>query len=94
MRHNMMSAVCAAMKGEAMKVVWDIEKKVAIPLTNISCFEIDTTDEWCQKSRDEWNGGRYYVVARYTILTGLSAYVYTSDSREECVKFVELLGCQ
>lgn len=56
-----------------MKVVWNLRKDKAIPLSNICCFEINTIDEWCEQSRNKWNGGRYYVTA----------------DKEECVKFIE-----
>ena len=72
-----------------MKVVWNLTKNKAIPLSNICCFEINTIDKWCEQSRNEWNGGRYYVTARYTIVYGDSEIVFTSDDKEECVKFIE-----
>jgi len=72
-----------------MKVIWDLDYVTAIPLNNISCFEIGSTDEWSSQSKKEWKGGRYYVTARYTIYTGTSSRIFSSDSREECIKYIE-----
>lgn len=74
-----------------MKVIWDLDYVTAIPLNNISCFEIGSIDEWCSQSKREWKGGKYYVRARYTICTGASDIVFSSDSREECIKYIELI---
>lgn len=72
-----------------MKVIWDLDKIVAIPKSNIKAFEICTTDEWCKTAKDKWQGGRYYVIARYTICMGDSQRVFTSDSKEDCITFIE-----
>lgn len=72
-----------------MKVIWDLDYVTAIPLNNISCFEIGNIDEWSSQSKREWKGGRYYVTARYTIYTRTSSRVFSSDSREECIKYIE-----
>ena len=44
-----------------MKVVWNLEETVAIPVSNIKEFEVATTDEWSKESKAKWTGGRYYV---------------------------------
>lgn len=76
-----------------MKVIWDYKKITAIPVSNISCFEIETTDEWRKGPREDWKeiweGKRYYVIARYTICTGTSAIVFTADTKEKCIDFIE-----
>lgn len=74
-----------------MKVIWNLEKTVAIPISNIKDLEINNIDEWGKSSKEQWDGGRYYVIARYTVCTGHAERVFTSDSREECEKFIENL---
>ena len=74
-----------------MKVVWNLDKTVAVPVTNIKAAEINWIDEWGKQSKENWNGGRYYVLIRYTVCTGSSMFAFTSDSQEECRKFIENL---
>lgn len=74
-----------------MRVIWSLDKTLAIPVSNIKALEVLTIDEWCKTSKDEWKGGRYYVLARYTICTGASKIVFTSDSKEECMRFIETI---
>ena len=72
-----------------MKVVWSLDKDVAIPVENIKSFEIDTIDEWGEQSIASWDGGRYYVRANFTICTGTHVNVFTADTKEECIDFIE-----
>ena len=72
-----------------MKVVWNLEKTVAIPVSNICAWEIGTTDDWTEKARKEWTGGRFFVIARYVICIGAYEKVFEADSKEECIKFIE-----
>ncbi len=72
-----------------MKILWDLDKLVAIPKSNIKAFEIDNIDQWSKEAKAKWQGGRYYVIARYTICMGNSQRVFTSDSKEDCIAFIE-----
>lgn len=72
-----------------MKIIWDLDKIVAIPKNNIKAFEICNIDKWSKEAKAKWQGGRYYVIARYTIFTGDSKSVFTSDSKEDCITFIE-----
>ena len=72
-----------------MKIIWDLDKLVAIPKSNIKEFEICNIDKWSKEAKAKWQGGRYYVIARYTICVGDSKIVFTSDSKEDCITFIE-----
>ena len=72
-----------------MKVIWNLENEVAIPTNQITSFQIATIDDWSQKSKEGWRGGRYYVIARYAI-TG-NDFVFTSDSKGDCIRFIECI---
>ncbi len=74
-----------------MKVVWGIKEDVAIPVANIKEFEIISTDDWCNQAKENWTGGRYIVKATYTICYGVNTYIYSSDSKEDCRRFIENL---
>lgn len=60
------------------KIVWDIEKKVAIPTDNIKNFEILNSSD-----------SKFCVIARFVICTGNVETVFTSNSLEECQNFIE-----
>lgn len=73
-----------------MKVIWNLEETIAIPVSNIKEFEVATTDEWSKESKAKWTGGRYYVIARYAIgACGNNVRVFTSDFKEDCIQFIE-----
>ena len=72
-----------------MKIIWDLDKLVAIPKSNIKEFEICNIDKWSKEAKAKWQGSRYYVIARYTICTGDFKSVFTSDSKEDCITFIE-----
>lgn len=74
-----------------MKVAWNIEKDIAIPVANIKELRIKTIDDWAVEAKEKWPGGRYYVVASYAICTGANTIVFSADTKDECIRFVEKL---
>lgn len=60
-----------------MKVIYDIDEIVAIPVKNIKEFRIIHSNF------------TYAVEVSYTICSGLKAIVFKADSREECKEFIE-----
>lgn len=74
-----------------MKVVWDLKNKTAIPLHNICVFEIEDNTEMSEADKDKLGIEDYSVIARYQICTGDWRYVFTSNSKADCIHFIDTL---
>lgn len=64
-----------------MKVIWNIDKTIAIPVDKVKSFEI--------YSYKQYNGEPIYkVLAHYTIATGLKEVVFEAKTKEKCMTFI------
>lgn len=62
------------------RILWDIDKIVAIPFDNVKVFNIHSTRK---------NGKDVYqVLAYYVIANGLHAVVFESENKEDCIDFI------
>lgn len=65
-----------------MKIIWNQEQTIAIPYNNIKSFEIN--------HRSNGKGDLiFYVVAHYTILSGLSETLYEAYDKGSCIEFID-----
>ncbi len=66
-----------------MKIIWNLDKTVAIPLNNITHFEINFYETYAKQGNKPW-----VVTARYVIYTGTSEQIFVADSKEECIDYI------
>ena len=71
-----------------MKVIWDLDKTGAIPLTSIKYLRVE---ECNIEYRAAHNLMRYAVYAYHTIVTGQQSIIYTADTKEGCIDFINNL---
>lgn len=74
-----------------MKVVWDLQNETAIPLHHIRVFEIEDNTETSETVKEKLGIKDYAVIARYQVCTGDWRYVFTSDSKSDCIHFIDTL---
>lgn len=67
-----------------MKVIWNIEQTIAIPINNVKTLEIAVYPQS--------NGIRLFKgIAHYTILSGLQEAIYEAEDKGSCVDFINRL---
>ncbi len=74
-----------------MKLVWDLRDEVAIPLHHIRVFEIEDKTDMSETDKEEIGIRDYVVIAKYQIDKGYWEYVFTSDSKADCIHFIDTL---
>ena len=71
-----------------MKVIWNLDMTGAIPLTSIKYLRFEKCD--LQYAANN-NLMKYAVYAYHTIVTGQQSIIYTADTQEDCVDFINNL---
>lgn len=77
-----------------MKMIWNLDKTVAVPLHNIKVFEIEDVEDRSEFARKEWyekKRKRFVVVARYKIVTGMRMEVYSAEDKNSCIDYINNL---
>ena len=74
-----------------MKLVWDLKNEVAIPLHHIRVFDIVDKTDMSETDKERLGIKDYVVIARYQVCTGYWEYVFTSDSKSDCIHFIDAL---
>ena len=66
-----------------MKLIWNCDKTVGVPIDNISKFQI------IGRSTSDGTGEEYIVLAYYTICVGESMHIFTADTQQRCIDYLE-----
>ena len=74
-----------------MKLVWNLKNEVAIPLHHIRVFEIEDNTDMSETDKEKIGIKDYAVIARYQVCTGDWQYIFTSDSKSDCIHFIDEL---
>ena len=69
-----------------MKVLWNLEKTIAIPVSSILSFEISDTSGWSGAAKVLWNYDRFAIRANFA---NYHEYVFSSTSKNDCINFIE-----
>lgn len=61
-----------------MKVIWNIDQTIAIPLSSIRSFDI----------LEQTTSKQFKIIAHYVIYTGLTEVIYEADNKQSCIDFI------